>query len=142
MLSIASGLQISCRSAPSQNSIEIRSESLKDGTIASNPIWNDPWYKHRFAVDDVEYCQSDWKKIRGKRIIQIDLLKRHPRSSAYEALPNEVGIRFKLENEMVFLFGHGLHNNKDDFAAIFESEIHAEITPYLRFETIAEKEFE
>lgn len=83
-----------------------------------------------FRASDPMY-RGSWGRIEGAVITAIHLIKRAPPTVRYEDLPNEMGLRFTLDNGMEFIVSHGLHDDCEDFRVLKPNDILPDILPHL-----------
>ncbi len=130
LIHLDSGAQIAFHSEQSKNSVVVWIEKNKNGFTSNEPMEKDLDF---YPIDalDLNYSNEQWGKIIGKKIVDMQIIKRTPENSKYEELPNEVALLVIMETKDKFLLAHGLHNNSGDFAIITVDQIHPNVLPQL-----------
>lgn len=128
-LEIGSGEIIAFGSQPSSNSLYVWHEATAKRFISKEPLSTDSELYPLYGSDPL--FRGPWRQMEGAVITAISLIKRAPQSVLFEDLPNEVGLRFHLDNGLDFIASHGLHDDPDDFSVITQSQILPEVLPDL-----------
>jgi hypothetical protein len=80
---------------------------------------------------DATFSSPQWASLMGKTISSFTILTRRPENSLLEEKPNEVGVDFCLDDGQHVIFGHGLHDDSDDFAVIRPEQVAEQIREQL-----------
>lgn len=124
------GLIIGASSDSSRSSIIIWVEKNELGDVCDDSIEEDTEYVP-ISAEDNQFSDGVWKQVLGKKISNVQILKRIPKNIKYADLENEVGLLITMENEMRFVLSHGLHDNSGDFSVILEQQINSDILQQL-----------
>jgi len=122
LLKTSGGLEVAFASDPGLASVIVWVERTADGVSTSEPLASDADL-HAISVTDATFSSPKWASLVGKTIASVTILKRRPENSLLEEKPNEVGVDIGLDDGQHVIFGHGLHDDSDDFAVIRPEQI-------------------
>jgi hypothetical protein len=107
----------------SKNSILVWLEQKNHELI--NPDYNIFEDEEYFVIpsNDRSYTNGRIKNLEGKKIFDIQVLKKEPESAKHEGLPNEVGLLIIFENGEELVLAHNLHPSPDSFSLVFKDQI-------------------
>ncbi|MEO9382602.1 hypothetical protein [Chromobacterium phragmitis] len=109
-------------SDPAMNSVVVWDEGARRSTSSNVTLDQDDELFPISAQDEV-HSAPFWKQVIGGTLAQLTILKRNIMSAKERELPSELGLRFQLQNGLIFVASHGLHNGSDDFSVLEESQL-------------------
>ena len=129
---LESGEAVGVSSDESIHSIVVWLERDKDGNTHEYDVEKDSEL-FPVSIDDKTYNNRFFGGISGKKIVNIEVIKRKPRSPKYEELPNEVGLKLYLSNNEIIILGHQLCGMASNFSFSNTSDLDKGILTELSF---------
>ena len=131
---LESGEAVGVSSDESLHSIVIWLERDIDGNTHEYDVEKDEEL-FPVSINDNKYNNGFCSDIDGKKIENIEVIKRKPRSPKYEELPNEVGLKLYLSNNETIILGHQLCGMTSNFSFSSASRLDKDILKELSYTT-------
>lgn len=123
LMVLESGLKIGFASLPEKVSVTLWVEETEAGEKSTElSIMEDDEFIEIDSCDS-KYSQESICKLRDKRINEVKIIKRQPKSHKLASYPCESGIVFDFGEGLELILSHGLHEYSDDFAIIYREDI-------------------
>ena len=131
VLKFDSDLVLVFSSDESLNSLTVRVKrnSNEKQTTETSISYNEKFLP--FVLTSPDFIDPFWQSVVGAKVDAISLLKQEPKTVMYRHLPNEVGVIFKLDNQLKFAVVHNLSEH-GVFSIIPESRILDQWRPGLK----------
>lgn len=123
LITLESNLVLGFSSLPEKASITLWIEETEAGERdEATSILND---EELYPVDacDPVFSEPSICKLLNKRVISIKILKKEPENILLAQVPCEAGLLITFDDNTELVLSHGLHDNSDDFAIIYQQEI-------------------
>jgi hypothetical protein len=126
LITLESSLVIGCASLPEKASVTLWLEQTEDGQRDAASSLIDDADQHQIAACDPIYSERMICDLLGKQVTSIGILKKRPANALLAQLPCEVGVLLRFDHGSLVL-AHGIHDNSDDFAILFERDISSDV---------------
>ena len=123
LIILESGLKIGFASLPEKVSVTLWVEETEEGDKSNEYSIVDDDELIEIDCCNPKYSEESLCKLRNKRISEVRIIKRTPKSQKLACYPCESGIVLEFEEGLELILSHGLHDDSDDFAIIYREEI-------------------
>jgi hypothetical protein len=123
LITLQSGLVLSVGSMPHLISVILTVERDESGRFLNDEPAEDDDELHPINAADPVYSSEEFRRLVGKRVTSIHVLRREPKDARWTSRPREVGVVLGFDSGGELILSHGLHDGSDDFSVITRNQI-------------------